>query len=196
MELDGITQGRIAVGAVVLVALVFWLSGVLTTRRRKQRFSSLASSFGSEVTYEGEFRSKFDAQVEGRAFEIRSQHLNKWGWCLVTETALAGVSALHAAEIRPRLLGGRNGDQGAVEFGERFAVRDLGLPLRDGWLDERLKKTIIQFYAFGLSRDPLVIEEGCLVHRARVPLRRFEGGPLVELIKRQAAIASALERAL
>ena len=133
---------------------------------------------------------------------MRFQHIGRnsggWtpDWYVVTETALQGVSDLHSAEIRAR---GRR--PGAVEpresdFEEHFTVRDAGYPLRQGWLNDRVRGAIYHFYALELPPDPLGIEEGRLIHRAHLPVRRLDGALLRELLTRQAAVAAALERAL
>lgn len=200
MPLDELTQTRLIALAVGLAIVAYWLLGRVRDRRRQARFAALARSLGSEVAREGEFLSRFPVEIAGRMFDVRLQHLrtgsgkSAGGWYVVTRVALQGVSELHSADIRPRLrriLGGK-----PRGFEEDFTLIDAGYPLRAGWLTDRVRGAIAHFYALELPPDPLVIEEGRLVHRARGPVQRFDGPLLRELLTRQAAVAAALEQAL
>jgi len=202
MELSELAQIRLITIGGILILVAFWTRGIVGGRRRQAHLAALAQSFGGKVTREGKFLSRFPVEIDGRTFDVRFQHIGRnsggWtpDWYVVTETALQGVSDLHSAEIRAR---GRR--PGAVEpresdFEKHFAVRDAGYPLRQGWLNERTRGAIYHFYALELPPDPLGIEEGRLIHRARLPVRRLDGALLRELLTRQGAVAAALERAL
>jgi hypothetical protein len=202
MELSELTQTRLITMGILLILVAFWTRGIVGGRRRQAHFADLARSFGSQVTREGKFLSRFPVEIDGRTFDVRFQHIGRnsggWtpDWYVVTETALQGVSDLHSAEIRAR---GRR--PGAVEpresdFEKHFTLRDAGYPLRQGWLNDRVRGAIYHFYALELPPDPLGIEEGRLIHRAHLPVRRLDGALLRELLTRQAAVAAALERAL
>lgn len=155
---------------------------------------------GSEVVREGEFLSRFAIEVEGRAFDVLYQHRGGRGqavgaWYLVTSVPLQGVSELHSTDIRSRRK-----VRGAVEspkaFEKHFKVNDAGYPLRDGWLNERVRTAIAHFYAVELPLYLLSIEEARLVHRSPLSLGSIDGSSLRELLTRQAAVAAALERVL
>jgi len=200
MALDELTQTRLIVLAVVLAIVAYWLLGRAKDRRRQARFAVLARSLGGEVEREGEFLSRFPVEIAGRRFDVRLQHIGRGsgrgggGWYVVTRVALQGVSELHSVDIRPRfrrLLGGE-----PRGFEEDFTLIDAGYPLRAGWLTDRVRGAIASFYALELTPDPLVIEEGRLIHRAHLPVQRFDGPLLRELLTRQAAVAAALEQAL
>jgi hypothetical protein len=203
MELDTLAQARLVVLVVVLAALAIWADGIARRRRHQARFAALARSFDTEVVREGEFLSRFPAEIDGRAFDVRTQYISgvgtlglSPGWYLVTETPLQGVSELHSAEIRARGRRPRVIDPRDSDFERHFTVRDEGFPLRDGWLDDGVRGAIAHFYALELPLGPLAIERGRLIHRADLPLRRLDGAILRELLTRQAAVAAALERAL
>jgi hypothetical protein len=203
MELDTLAQARLVVLVVVLAALSIWAGSIAGRRRRQVRFAALARSFGSEVVREGEFLSRFPAEVGGRAFDVRTQYISgvgalglSPGWYVVTETPLQGVSELHSAEIRARGGRPRAIDPRDSDFERHFTVRDAGFPLRDGWLNDGVRGAIARFYALELPLDRLAIEQGRLIHRADLPLRRLDGAILRELLTRQASVAAALERAL
>ncbi len=205
MELDELAQARLLVLVVAMVVVAIWTGGIVSGRRRQARFAALAQSVGSEVVREGEFLSRFSIEVGGRTFDVRCQHIGNGGgvggscspgWYVVTDLPLHGVSALHSAEVRararrPRAIASRDSD-----FGRHFTVRDVGFPLRDGWLNDRVRGAIAHFYALELPLDPLAIEEGRLLHRAHVPVRRLDGAILRELLTRQVSVAAALEDAL
>lgn len=199
MELDELTQARLTVLGVILVMVAFWVRGIIKDRRRQARFAALAQSLGSEVMREGEFHSHFPVEIGGRRFHVRLRHLGGRsgpGWCIITEVALQGVLDVHSAEIRARAWRPKVVDPRDPDFGKHFTVLDAGYPLRDGWLNERVRGVIAHFYALELPLDPLSIEEGRLVHRSRLLVQRFNGAILRELLTRQAAVAEALEHAL
>jgi hypothetical protein len=196
MELNELAQARLVGLVVVVVIAAFWASGIASGRRRQSRFAALAHSFGSEVVREGEFLSRFLAEVGGRTFDVRCTHIGKRGWHVVTQVPLEGVSDLHSTEIRPRAGWPRAIDPRDSEFEKHFTVLDLGYPLRQGWLNAGVRGAIAHFYALDLPRDPLAIEEGRLIHRAHVPVQRLDADILRELLTRQGAVAAALERAL
>lgn len=201
--MDELTYTRLVVLAVVLAMVAVWAYGRARDRRRQARFAALARSFGSEVVREGESLSRFPLEIDGRTFDVRLQHLGRgigsnWspGWSVITAVALREVSDLHSAEIRPRLRRPRVVDPRDPDFEKHFPVLDAGYPLRQGWLNDRVRGAIAHFYAFELPLDPLVLEEGRLIHRSLLPVKRFGAATLRELLTRQLAVAAALERVL
>lgn len=132
---------------------------------------------------------------------MRCQHIGGSGsegrgWTVVTEVPLQGVSELHSADILPRMRLRRDVEALESDFDRNFKVRDAGYPLRDGRLNGRVRGAIAHFYALELPLDRLSIEEARLIHRSSLPLQRFDGAILRELLTRQVAVAAALERAL
>lgn len=204
MELDERAQRWLITLAVALVIGTLWGLSVAGRKRQQAHFAALARSLGREVVREGEFLSRFLAEMEGRTIDVRYQHIGRavgsggWtpGWYLVTDTVLEGVSDLHSAEIRPRGRRPKAVDPDDPEFAKYFPLRDSGYPLREGWLNPRMRSAISQFYALELSLDPLLIEEGRLIHRSHLPVRRFSADDLRQLLARQSAVAAALETSL
>lgn len=200
--MDELTQARLISLLVVLAFVAYWVGGNLRDRRRQARFAALAQSFGKEAVREGEFLSRFPVEIDGRTFDVRLQHRSRSGskgagsWYVVTEVALQGVSDLHSADIRPRWRRPKAVDPRAPDFGKYFTVYDAGYPLREGWLNHEVRSAIAHFYALDLPLDPLSIEEGRLIHRALLPVKRFSGESLRELLTRQGMVGAALERAL
>jgi hypothetical protein len=81
----------------------------------------------------------------------------------------------------------------------RFAALAKGLGsavARERWLNNFVRRAIAHFYTLELPLDPLSIEEGKLVHRASLSLRKLDVAALRELLLRQEALAAMLERAL
>lgn len=138
--------------------------------------------------------------MEGRSADVRSEHRGGSGrgggtWYVVTSVPLQGVSELHSVDIRPRWRR-RGAVETAEDFERCFAVNDAGYPLRDGWLNERVRRAIAHFYALELPLYLLSIEEGRLIHRSPLSLRQIDGALLRDLLARQVAVAEALERVL
>lgn len=201
--MDELTHARLVTFLVVLAFVAIWYGGRLRDRRRQARFAALAQSFGREVVREGEFLSRFPAEIDGQTFDVRLQHRGPGAgskgagsWYVITEVVLQGVSDLHSADIRARWRRPKVVDPQDPDFGKYFIVHDAGYPLREGWLNNRVRTAITHFYALDLPLDRLNIEEGRLIHRALLPVKRFDGGVLRELLTRQVAVAAALERAL
>jgi hypothetical protein len=201
MEIGELAQTRLIVLGVLLAIAAWWAAGRAAERRRQARFTALAQALGAEGVRAGDLHWHFATAVGDRPVDVRHRYLGSQsapgsrGWRVITEMPLRGVSELHSAEIRPRtrrrFAGARDTD-----FGSHFAIRDFGMPLREGWLGPRVRTAVGHFYALDLPLDSLSIEEGRLVHRAAAPLKRFDAAALRELLARQATVATALERAL
>lgn len=194
--MDEITEARLIVLGLVLAAVAYWAWTRARDKRRQAHFAALAQSFGRRPVPEGESLWRFLIAIDSRTFEVRLQHRGKRGWSVVTEVALQGVSDLHSTDIRPRMRRPQAVDPQDPGFGKYFTVYDAGYPLREGWLNHRVRTAIAHFYALDLPLDPLSIEEGRLVHRSHLPVQRFHGDLLRDLLARQGEVAAALEQAL
>lgn len=199
--MDEITQTRLIVLGIVLVIAAYWAWGRAMDKRRQARFAALAQSFGRRPVPEGDSLWRFLVAIDGRTFEVRHQYISGatgagWaaGWYLVTQTDLQGVSDLHSFEIRAHTRRGQVIDPYDPEFEKHFTVRDSGYPPREGWLKQRVRTAIAHFYALDLRLDPLSVEEGRLVHRSHLAVKRFDGDLLRELLTRQGAVAAVLEQ--
>ena len=201
--MDAITEARLIVLGLVLATVAYWAWARARDKRRQAQFAALAQSFGRRAVPEGEFLWRFLVAIDGRTFEVRLQHRGRGpgskgpgSWYVVTEVALQGVSDLHSTDIRPRMRRPQVVDPHDPDFGKYFTVYDAGYPLREGWLNHRVRTAIAHFYALDLPLDPLSIEEGRLVHRSHLPVQRFNGELLRDLLTRQGEVAAALEQAL
>lgn len=199
--MDETTQTRLIVLGLILAAVARWAWSRARDKRRQAHFAALAQSFGKEAVPEGEFLSRFPVDIDGRTLEVRLQHRSggskgAGGWYVVTEVDLQGVSDLHSADIRPRWRRPKVVDPRDPEFGKYFTVFDAGYPLREGWLNNDVRSAIAHFYALDLPLNLLSIEEGRLVHRSHLSVKRFNGDLLRQLLTRQGALAAAIERTL
>ena len=187
---------RLIVTAVLLVIAALLALGRLGDRRRQARLDSLATAMGGKLVSEPGYHWHVTATVADRTFTVRHRYLSKGGgWVVFTELPLDGVSQLHAVDVRRR-LGRHPVDPRDADFARHFAVHDLGMPLRDGWMTPRVRGALAHFFAHELATGTLSIEEGRLVHRGFAPLRRYTPLALRELLGRHAALAAALERSL
>lgn len=203
MELGELAQTRLIVLAVVLAILGAWALSRAAERRRARRFAELAAALDRQVVREGESRSRFTVEVDGREVEVSHQHFGRGmgadsspGWQVLTSVPLRGVSELHSARIAPRLGRRRPIDPRDEDFERRFRIHDLGMPLRAGWLGPRVRAALAHFYAMELPLAPLDLEEARLVHRGSEALLGAGRDQLRELLVRQVALAETLERAL
>lgn len=201
--MDAITEARLIVLGLVLAIAVYWAWGRAMDKRRQARFAALAQSFDRRPVPEGDSLWRFLVAINGRTFEVRHQYISGatgagWaaGWYLVTQTDLQGVSDLHSFEIRARTRRGQVIDPYDPEFEKRFTVRDSGYPPREGWLNQRVRAAIAEFYALDLPLNPLSVEEGRLVHRSHLSVKRFSDDVLRELLVQQGAVAAVLEQVL
>lgn len=194
--MDEITQTRLITLGIFLLIVVYWAWDRARDKKRQAHFEALAQSFGRRPVPEGESLWRFLTAIDSRTFEVRLQHRGKRGWYFVTEVSLQGVSDLHSTDIRPRRRRPQVVDPQDPDFGKYFTVHDAGYPLREGWLNDRVRAAIAHFYALDLPLDPLSIEEGRLVHRSHLPVQRFSGDLLRDLLTRQGAVAAVLEQVL
>ena len=190
--MDELTQSRLIVFAIVGAIAAAWVIANRSGTRREKRFAELGQSLGVRVHRESEFLSLFLIDVNGRAFEVKRQHIGRIGWHLVTTTELSGVSALHSADVRPRSRRKKPSPASADDF----LIRDQGYPLKKGWLTAATAQSLATFYDTELPLEPLFLEGGSLIHRSMSLLDQLDGPRLHDLLSRQGALASQLERSL
>ncbi|HVE69981.1 MAG TPA: hypothetical protein VNI54_01335 [Thermoanaerobaculia bacterium] len=190
--MDELTQSRLIVLAVVGAIAAAWVIANRSAKRHEKRFAELGQSLGVRVDRESEFLSRFLVDVNGRVFEVTRQHIGRIGWLLVTTTELSGVSALHSADVRPRA----SRKKASPASADDFVVRDQGYPLRKGWLTAATAHSLRMFYDTELPLGPLYVEEGKLIHRSPSSFGLLDGPSLQDLLSRQGALASQLERSL
>ena len=195
-------------GALVLFACgVLWMlfGGVVAGRRYRTQFDGFARALGVPPPVGRSEPVSFPIEVAGRAFEVRHYHRMRsgsyrgpTGYLLVTETALRGRRwEMHQVDI-VRIdspWGGLGAGQvtGAAGSAVRFGVREDGVPVRDGWLDDETREAVTRF----LETAPpgtVWIKEGRLSYLVSDPWKGVDGPVLRATMERLAELAGALER--
>ena len=151
----------IGLGALVAWSMVDGL--VLNARRARRRFDALARAL-QRAPVEDEHGLRIDCEIDGRTITMRARHVGSQGsvrgetgrlW--VTETPLRVTRwEMHDVGIRQRR---RTGD-----FARRFAIRESGVPVRDGWLGEPVRQAVAAFFDAQLAIGTLRVDRGRLQH--------------------------------
>jgi len=208
----GFLAAPLAVQAVLVCFALAFLAMVfarpLAHRRARERFAALAASMGAPVAPgRSPLEASFGAVCEGRRFEVRrelrsgiagSHYRGPRGNLVVLETPLSGSRwEMHGVEIVPggprKRPGARALETGDPDFDARFAVWQDGVPVREGWLDAPTRAAVTAFFDGPGVAGPVWAQEGRLTYVA-VPPARLDEPKLTAILRRQADLASALER--
>lgn len=197
---------QIGVGFFLFTFLVMLVSPGVTRRRHATRLAALASAARATTTSRDTFTEWFTVEVEGRRFEVRrelrSRGRNSYrgptGHLLVTSTPLAGSRwELYQIEILlgrlPKFFGPLPLATGDAAFDGRFMLRQDGVPVRDGWLDQFTRAAITAFFDTPCANGRLWVQERQLQHMMS-PWIGVDHEALLRLLRQQAALATALER--
>jgi hypothetical protein len=189
--------------------VAFVLYGLLghgfKTRRYTKRFRELARAFGQDGA------DVFTTEVAGRQFEVKCQYRTDqgpvgtvrgpYGYLLVTTTSLRSPRwELHGVDFEKgnvrlhKALGHALTTTGDAKFDAQFIVREDGVPVRENWLDAPARAAIVRFYELPESRGTTWIQEAKLSHLIAAPWKGINESSLRELMTRQAALATELER--
>lgn len=142
------------------------------------------------------------------------------GWCLYSSTTIRGARKDRSVKIckgqplrifglvLPRLV------SGDAVFDDHFVVTDLAESVASTddpkksyrehmdesqnrslapWLNEPTRNAITAFYDLALPLQPLLIEQGALNHHVASPYEGIDGTTFNALLRRQSAVADALE---
>ena len=198
-------QGGMAFFALAFVVMV--VSPGVTRRRHAERLAALATAAGASTTRRDAFTEWFTTEVEGRRFEVRrelrssgrgSSYRGPTGHLLFSTTPLAGSRwKLHQIEIlqgrRPKLFGPAPLATGDAGFDARFTLRQDGVPVRDGWLDQPTRAAVTAFFDTPWANGSIWVQEEQLQH-IMSPWVGFYHESLLRLLRQQATLATALER--
>lgn len=195
-------------GALGLFACgVLWMlfGGAVTGRRYRRQFDGFARALGVAPPAGTGEPVSFPVEIAGRPFEVRhyyrmrsGSYRGPTGYLLVTETALRGRRwEMHQVDIVriDSLWGGLGAGQVTAAAGSsvRFGVKEDGVPVRDGWLDDETRGAVTRL----LETAPpgtVWIKEGRLSHLVSHPWKGVDGPVLRSTMERLAELASALER--
>ena len=198
---------QIGVGFFVFTFLVMLVSPGVTRRRHAATLAVLAAAARATTTRQDAFTESFTVEVEGRRFEVRrelrssgrgSSYRGPSGHLLITSTPLAG-SRWEVFQIEvllgrlPKFFGPPPLATGDAAFDGRFMLRQDGVPVRDGWLDQPTRAAITAFFDTPWANGRLWVQEQQLQHLMS-PWVGVDHESLVRLLRQQAALATALER--
>lgn len=197
---------------IVVFALMFVVMIVgprIRHRRFAAKFAALAAAAGATPTRRDAFTEQFTTEVDGRPFEVRRElrvrgrgaysYRGPTGHLLITSTPLSGSRwELHQVDITPgrvpSLFGGPALTTGDSTFDGRFVVMEDGVPVRDGWLDAPTRAAVTAFFDTPPASGPVWVQEQQVRHLAVEPWAGVDHGALLGLLRRQAVLATALER--
>jgi len=196
---------QIGVGFFVFTFVVMMLSPGVTRRRHAARLAALASAARATTTNRDVFTEWFTTEVEGRRFEVRRElrmrsrgsSRGPTGQLLVTSTPLAGSRwRIYQMAILPGRLPTFFGPPplatGDAVFDGRFMLRQDGVPVRDGWLDQPTRAAVTAFFDTPSANGTIWVQEQQLQH-IMSPWIGVDHESLVRLLRQQATLATALE---
>jgi hypothetical protein len=198
---------QIGVGFFVFTFLVMLVSPGVTRRRHAAKLAALASAAGAATTSRDAFTEWFTVEVEGRRIEVRrelrstgrgSSYRGPSGHLLITSTPLSSsrweVCQIEFLQGRlPKFFGPPPLATGDPVFDGRFFLRQDGVPVREGWLDQPTRAAVTAFFDTPWANGRVWVQEQQLQHLMS-PWVGIDHESLVRLLRQQAALAAALER--
>jgi hypothetical protein len=198
----------VQVALALFAFLVVWslFGSNVTHRSYRRQFDGFARGLGAQPPAGRGWPVSFAVEAAGRAFEIRhdyrssSSYRGPKGYLLISETKLAGtrwemhqVDLLRIDSLWDRLFGARQ-VTGAAGSNVRFAVKEDGLPVREGWMDDATRDAVTRFFEAAPPFGVVWIKEGRLSYLMSGPWKGVTGPTLHALLERLAELATALER--
>ena len=201
---------QIVIVLFALTAVVSVVGRPLRHRRFRRRFDALARELGARPPSEGGWPVTFAVDIDDRTFEVKhdfrrtSSSSNSYrgprGYLLITTTPLASERwSMHQADISKagsfasRFISHKQ-PTGDADFDERFVVVEEGLVVREGWLDAATRQAIAGFLDAAPCAGVIWIRGGDLLFTMHDAWTGVDGQALRELLRRQADLASALDR--
>lgn len=181
----------------------------ITNRKFRRHFDEIVRALGQPPTTSREWPFNAPMAISGRPFELRydlrrtgkgSSYRGPTGHLLIGVTRLAGTRwPMHQVDIATvdnwlsRLVSSKRAT-GDPDFDGRFMVREDGLPVRDGWLDQAMRREIAIFFDAVKLPGPIWIREGELQFIIQDPWKGLDGPAVRAVLERQATLATALDR--
>jgi hypothetical protein len=189
--------------------LVVWSlfgSGV-THRQYRRRFDDLARALRAQPPTGRGWPVSFAVEAAGRAFEVRHDYRSHsgsyrgpTGYLLITETKLAGtrwemhqVDILRIDSVWSRFFGATP-VTGAAGSSVRFGVKEDGVPVREGWLDDDTRAAVTHFFEAATPFGVDWIKEGRLSYLVSGSWKGVDAATVQTMLERLAELATALER--
>jgi hypothetical protein len=186
----------VALGVFVVWAMVDGL--VFEPRRARRRFDAVAAALQRTPVEEADGSRRVDIDAAGRTLALRSAHVGgsessvrgERGRLWLLETPLRVTRwEMHDVGIRQR--------RRAIDFDRRFAIRESGVPVRDGWLGEPVRQVLTAFFDSPLAIGTMRVDRGRLQHV--VAWSRVSEQPssadLRRLLERFGAVADGFDNA-
>jgi hypothetical protein len=200
--------GWVQAGLGLFACGVLWmlLGGAVTGRRYRRQFDGFARELGVEAPAVRDEIGSFALEIAGRAFQVEhyyrmrsGSYRGPTGYLLVAQTALRGtrwemhqVDIVRLGSLWRRLGAGRA--TGAGGSNVRFGVKEDGVPVREGWLDDETREAVARFLEAAPPLGTLWIKEGRLSYLMSDPWKGLDGSVLRTTMERLAELATALER--
>jgi hypothetical protein len=186
----------VALGVFVVWAMVDGL--VFEPRRARRRFDAVAGALHRTPVEDADGSRRVEVEVEGRTLALRSVHVGSGGshvrgetgrlWLIETPLRVSRWE-MHDIGIRQRRLD--------ADFERRFAVRESGVPVRDGWLSAPVRQVLTDFFDSPLAIGTMRVDRGRLQHV--VAWSRVSEQPssadLRRLLERFGAVADGFDNA-
>lgn len=197
------TWAQIVVGWFALTFVVMLVTPSIDYRRHRGRIRRLAQALGATATRGSEqWPVGFKIEVDGRSFDVtyqcytrRAGDLRPSGHVLVTSTPLAGQRwSTVEVDIVPGTIPRWFRRKDLPDQDAPFQVRSINIDR--SWFDAGCRAAVTAFYALSRELGPMLVQEQVLVHAASTPWPVADGEALRELLRRQAAVAQAFERAV
>ena len=185
-----------AFGIFILFVVTCITFSARSSRRRNEAFAALAQRFGATVDRLGESSTRFVITVAGRELEVRDAHRGggigsqtSGSQYFTVSTRLRGRAwDLHSVDITRRRRPSEN-------FEAAFKVHDLGLPMREGWLDPQVRSAIAAAFSPDHRLGKISIDAGELVYLLRESPGDLSPPQLEAIMVSNADLATLIEAA-
>lgn len=197
---------QIGLAFFAIMAFTMIFGPMIDKRRYRRRFDALLRELGVEPSKDSDWPFRAALTVEGRPFEIRydfgggRHYRGPRGHLLITSTPLAEPRwELQQVDIEKSdsplsWLGGGKRSTGDAAFDARFGVISEGVGVREGWLDAPTRAGVAQFFDHVPIEGPIWVHEAHMRYTMSGPWKGIDAAAMRSLLRRQAALASTLER--
>jgi hypothetical protein len=200
---------QVALSLFVLTWLSMMFMPNFDHRRRRRQFDGFARELRAQPPTGKGWPVSFTVEAAGRTFEIRHDYRSRSGsyrgpagYLLITETKLAGTRwEMHQVDIlridsvwARHFGGGARQVTGASGSSVRFGVREDGVPVREGWMDDATREAVTRFLEAAPPFGVVWIKEGRLSYLVSGNWKGVTGPVLQATMEGLAELASALER--
>jgi len=189
------TAVLLPLGCFVLFAVACFAFSSWESRRRTEGLASLATLYGTEVTWLTERSGSFVVTFGTREIEVRDAYTGgglgsstgSWPYLTLSTTLRGRAWDLHAVDITRRRTRSH-------VFEDVFKVHDLGMPMREGWLTPAVRSSIAVAFEPAHPLRKISIEAGKLVFVLSVEPRRLEPATCESLLSALTELATQVER--